>query len=130
MTLRYVLTTAAESDLREVLRYTRRQWGAAQARRYVGQLQRCVEILATGDGGHRDLEDLHPGLRVVRCEHHDIFCLPRIGAPALIIAILRERMDLMARIAGRLGWAGCERRIIGSKPGDLASMPFRAIQHQ
>lgn len=77
--------------------------GAAQARRYAGQLQRCVEALARGEGGHRDLEDFHPGLRMVHCEHHYIFCLLRADAPALIVAILHERMDLIARVAGRLG---------------------------
>ena len=32
----YVLTNAAESDLREIIRYTRKQWGNAQVRRYIG----------------------------------------------------------------------------------------------
>jgi len=102
LTLPYVLTIAAEADLREVLRYTRRQWGVAQARRYASQLQRCAEALAMGEARHRGQEDLHPGLRMVRCGHHFIFCLPRIDAPALIIAILHERMDLIARVVGRL----------------------------
>ena len=35
-------------------------------------------------------------------EYHYIFCLPRDDAPALIVAILHERMDLMARLADRL----------------------------
>ncbi len=103
MTPPYILTRAAEADLREVIRYTRRQWGTAQARRYASELQNCVEALASGEGRHRDVGDLHPGLRMVHCEHHYIFCLPRSDAPALIVAILHERMDLIARVAGRLG---------------------------
>ena len=103
MTSPYVLTRAAEADLRDVIRYTRRRWGVAQARRYASELQRCVEALAAGEVGHRDMGDLHPGLRMRRCEHHYIFCLPRPDAPALIIAILHERMNLMARVAARLG---------------------------
>nr|WP_246698175.1 hypothetical protein [Rhizobium sp. BK275] len=31
-----------------------------------------------------------------------VFCLLREDAPALIVAILHERMDLMTRLAGRL----------------------------
>jgi toxin ParE1/3/4 len=103
LTRPYVLTKAAEVDLRDVIRYTRRQWGDAQARRYVSQLQSCAAALAAGDGRHRDMGDLYPGLRMMRCEHHYIFCLPRPETPALIVAILHERMDLIARIAGRLG---------------------------
>ncbi|WP_232316649.1 hypothetical protein [Candidatus Burkholderia verschuerenii] len=37
-----------------------------------------------------------------RSEHHCIFCLPREDAPALVVAIVHERMDLMARLADRL----------------------------
>nr|WP_255210280.1 type II toxin-antitoxin system RelE/ParE family toxin [Sphingobium cloacae] len=45
---------------------------------------------------------LHPGLRMVRCEHHYVFCLPRDDAPALVVAIFHERMDPMVRLADRL----------------------------
>jgi plasmid stabilization system protein ParE len=45
---------------------------------------------------------LHPALRMARCEHHYVFCLPREDAPALIVEIFHERMDLMKRLAGRL----------------------------
>lgn len=99
----YVFTKAAEADLRDVIRYTRQQWGDAQVRRYVSRLQNCAEALATGDGRHREMGDLYPGLRMMRCEHHYVFCLPRPEGPALIVAILHERMDLIARVGGRLG---------------------------
>ena len=45
---------------------------------------------------------LYPELLVAHCEHHYIFCLPRKRAPALIVAILHARMDLMTRLAERL----------------------------
>ena len=48
------------------------------------------------------MSSLHPGLLMSRCQHHYLVCLPRPDAPALIVAILHERMDLMARLAGRL----------------------------
>jgi toxin ParE1/3/4 len=41
-----------------------------------------------------------------RCEHHYIFCLPQHDAPALVVAILHERMDIMARLKHRLEQAG------------------------
>jgi len=31
----YVLSDAAEADLRDIIRYTRKQWGDAQVRRYI-----------------------------------------------------------------------------------------------
>lgn len=97
-----MLTGAAEADLRDIIRYTRRQWGDAQVRRYVGALERAIARLAAGEGTFKDMSALHPALRMAHCEHHYIFCLPRRDAPALIVAIFHERMDLMLRLSGRL----------------------------
>lgn len=98
----YVLSAAAETDLRDVIGYTRKRWGDAQARAYVGKLGACIAALAAGHARYRDVGDLYPGLRMLHCEHHYVFCLPRNPGPALIVAILHERMDIMGRVAGRL----------------------------
>jgi len=98
----YVLTAEAEADLRGLIRYTRKQWGDAQLRRYIGKLEQRIAALAAGQGAFKDLSALFPALRVARCEHHYIFCLPRERAPALIVAILHERMDLITRLGNRL----------------------------
>lgn len=97
-----MLTLAAEADLRGIVRYTREAWGEAQARGYATQLERSVEAVASGQGAFRDMSALYPGPRMARCEHHFIFVLPRDGAPALVVAILHERMDLMVRMQERL----------------------------
>ncbi|RCK40963.1 plasmid stabilization protein ParE [Thalassospira profundimaris] len=98
----YILTTAAEADLRGIIRYTGKEWGAAQVRRYMARLEQAIVALAAGQGPFKEMSDLFPGLRMIRCEHHYIFCLPRDNEPSLIVAILHERMDLMARLADRL----------------------------
>lgn len=102
MTPAYVLTDAADADLRDIVRYTRKKWGASQVRRYVDDLERGIASLAAGEGRYKTLDTLYPKLRMVRCEHHYVFCLPCDDAPALVIAIFHERMDLMARLAERL----------------------------
>lgn len=98
----YVLTDAAEADLRSIIRYTRKQWGAAQVRRYIGDLDAGIIRLVAHDATFKDMSALYSGLRTARCGHHYVFCLPRVNAPALIVAILHERMDLMTRLADRL----------------------------
>ncbi|KPW69764.1 hypothetical protein ALP82_200041 [Pseudomonas savastanoi pv. fraxini] len=98
----YVLTAAAESDLRGIVRYTRKQWGDAQVRRYIATLEQGIANLADGRGVFKDMSALFPALRMGRHEHHYVFCLPREGAPALIVAIFHERMDLMTRLVDRL----------------------------
>ena len=103
MSAAYILTAEAEADLRGIVRYTRQEWGEAQTRKYLAALARGIERLAMGHDVFKDMSGLHPGLRMARCEHHYIFCLPRDDAPALVVAIFHERMDLIARLAGRLG---------------------------
>ena len=98
----YVLTLEAEADLRGIIRYTRQQWSEKQVRVYIGKLERGITRLATRQGAFRDMSDLYPKLLMAHCEHHYVFSLPRESAPALIVAIFHERMDLMARLAERL----------------------------
>jgi len=98
----YILTAEAEADLRSVIRYTHKQWGATQVRHYIAKLEKGIANLAAGQGVFRDMSELYPALRMARCEHHFVFCLPRERAPALVVAIFHERMDLMTRLADRL----------------------------
>lgn len=62
--------------------------------------------LAESPEQFRDMSTLYPELRMAHCERHYLFCLPRSDAPALIVAILHERMDLIVRLAGRLQQSG------------------------
>lgn len=100
--MNYVLTDDAEADLRGIIRYTREEWGTAQARAYVAKLKTGIACVAAGQGVFKEMDALYSALRMARCEHHYVFCLPREHAPALIVAIFHERMDLMARLADRL----------------------------
>lgn len=100
--MNYVLTADAEADLRGIVRHTRKEWGAQQVRTYVAKLKTGIARVAGEQGVFRELDALYPKLRMARCEHHYVFCLPRENAPALIVAILHERMDLMARLVDRL----------------------------
>lgn len=94
----YVLTDAAEADLRRIIRYTSARWGQAQVRRYIADLEQGIARLAAGECTFKDLSTLYPALRMSHCMHHSIFCLPREHAPSPIVAILHERMDLMVRL--------------------------------
>ncbi|KEY56567.1 type II toxin-antitoxin system RelE/ParE family toxin [Serratia sp. DD3] len=97
----YLLTVEAEADLRGIIRYTRKQWGTTQVRNYIARLEHGIANLAAGRGAFKDMSELFPELRMAHCEHHYVFCLPRGSAPALVVAIFHERMDLMTRQAER-----------------------------
>lgn len=102
MTQSYVLSEAAAADLREIVRYTLANWGEEPCRAYVAALARTSQELATGQGVFKSMETLLAGLRVAKSGKHYVFCVPQQGRPALILAILHERMDLISRLNGRL----------------------------
>ena len=98
----YDITPAAEADLREIARYTSRQWGQAQSRRYARTLASCFQKIAAGEVVQRSFSDHFPELLAMRCERHLIFYLHPEGQKPQMIAVLHERMDLIARLRGRL----------------------------
>lgn len=104
MTQAYVLSKGAVADLQEITRYTLKQWGEAQCRSYIAALEAKAEALAQGEGFFKDMDIVLPGLRVAATGSHYIFCMPRQNAPAIILAILHERMDMLARLKKRLSY--------------------------
>ena len=103
MTRSYVVAKGAAADLEEIARYTAEQWGEEQCRVYIGQLDKAAEAVAKGEGVFKDMSSLHPKLRMALCGRHYVFCLPRPDAPAVILAILHEHMDIIVRLRRRLG---------------------------
>lgn len=102
MTLPYRLTQGAAADLRGIVRHTVEQWGEARCRTYIAHIEETARTLATGEGVFKNLDVLCPGLRMKLAGHHYVFCLPQPDGPALVLAILHERMDIMARLKNRL----------------------------
>lgn len=102
MTRPFVYAREAQAELREIVRYTAQQWGAAQARAYAHQIDQVATELAAGQGVFKDWGAVLPGLRVKAAGSHFVFCVLRPGKPALVLAILHQRMDLMARLQRRL----------------------------
>lgn len=96
----YGLTLAAETDLRDIWRYTYKTWGFDQAEKYFDQIEACCEAVGDGRARSKGLEGLQEGVLIHRCEHHFIVWLA--GTRPVIIAILHERMDFVRRLKSRL----------------------------
>ena len=103
MTRSYVYAREAQAELREILRYSAQQWGAARTRAYARQIDDAATDLALGQGVFKDWGEVLPGLRVKAAGSHFVFCVVRPGKPALVLAVLHQRVDLMARLKDRLG---------------------------
>lgn len=99
----YELTQAAEEDLKDIALYTVSKWGVKQATRYGALLDSHFEAIGNGKARTRIFLTHRPELRVSRVERHYVFHLERESTGPLILAVLHENMDLMARLRARLG---------------------------
>ena len=101
--LPYELTSAAEADLEAIAEYTLRQWGAEQQARYAALLEAGFAYIADDSAIPRRFSEAYPQVLVTRCGHHYVFYLKPEGTSVpRIIAVLHERMDLVARLHDRL----------------------------
>lgn len=98
----YDLTDEAVNDLREIVRYTLKQRGETQVRRYQKALTDRLEAVAKGEVVKHTFSNNLPDVYVTRCEHHYIFYTTRNRARPLILAILHERRDIVTRLVERL----------------------------
>ena len=77
----YELTQLARADLREVTRYSNKQWGLGQTRAYIRQLEQSAEAVATGSGVYQDMHVLYPNFRMVHAGRHYIFLFAKERGP-------------------------------------------------
>jgi len=73
---RFRLSHRAEDDFLNILNYTIRKWGTAQAERYLDRIEACFEMLAENPMLGRQCEGIAPGLRRIEEGKHTIFYRP------------------------------------------------------
>jgi len=103
----WVLTSAAETDVREIFDYTVDQWGPDQADSYHDNLEAHFQRLASGVVRKKPValigtSDSLKGIFVSHCQHHYVFHTTQPGDRILILAVFHESMDLMERLRERL----------------------------
>jgi plasmid stabilization system protein ParE len=98
----YRLTSAAESDLIEILDYTTQQWCIAQADKYAREIEDCLSAIVKGRGRAKAffVEDIK--ILILRCKSHYIFFLER-EEWVDVLAILHTSRDLVMHLQDRLG---------------------------
>ena len=90
------LTAAAEADVRDIVLWTAKRFGAAQARAYADTLSRAIRSLAEGPA----IMALHVARGGRKGRHLVVY---RVGAPAKppvmdVLRVLHDAMDLPRRI--------------------------------
>ncbi|ODT84895.1 MAG: plasmid stabilization protein ParE [Nitrosomonadales bacterium SCN 54-20] len=90
----FILTQKARDDLLAIGRYTRKQWGKAQQRRYLTQLDSAFHDLADKPGLGQTCDDIREGYVKYRVGKHVIFYRYTEKEWIEIIRILHGRMDI------------------------------------
>ena len=106
------LAAAAEADVRDIVLWTAKGFGAAQARAYADTLSRAIRALAEGPAvpGARRREDIAKGIMALhvarggRKGRHVV--LYRVGSPAKppvidVLRVLHDAMDLPRHVGER-----------------------------
>jgi toxin ParE1/3/4 len=98
----YDLTEQAVSDLREIARYTKREWGKEQARRYREELELSLQKLSLSPNIGRGREEIAPGVRSFRVAMHIAFYTQRRGG-ITILRLLHPSRDIEREFQKELG---------------------------
>ncbi len=86
------LTNAAKRNLEDIWLYTFAEWGEAQADKYLGHIQACLQQLLENPAIGKARTDIKMGYRALQVQQHIIFY--RLDAEFIdIIDILHKRMD-------------------------------------
>lgn len=101
------LSAAAETDLREIIRWTTRQFGAAQARSYRQTILSAIRALENGPEapGSKARDEIMPGVRTLhvarngrRGRHFLIY--KTSGSSIVILRVLHDSMELARHLPG------------------------------
>lgn len=91
--LEVVLRPRAEADLLEIVRYTKAEWGEQQAKRYLTDLRRQIDMAAELPGIGSDVHGLPAEYRKVRSgAHRAIYRCSE--AELIVVRIVHEREDV------------------------------------
>lgn len=90
----FILTQKARDDLPGIGHYTGKQWGKAQQRRYLTQLDSAFHDLADKPGLGRACDDIREGYFKYGVGKHVIFYRHTGKERVEIVRILHGRMDI------------------------------------
>lgn len=92
----FYLTQAAKADLKEIGRYTKREWGTAQRDKYLAMLDESFHMLAANPFRGSDCSQIREGYRRYGAGSHIIFY--RQVAAVEIVRILHVSMNTERRL--------------------------------
>jgi len=95
----FTLTQKALADLKEIGRYTQKEWGRQQRGIYLTMLDTCFQQLADDPLKGKDCSEIRIGYRKRVAGSHIIFYRKVSEGAVEIVRILHGSMDVTARIS-------------------------------
>lgn len=89
---KYRVSEEAQKDLREILRYTQKNWGRHQVKQYLIELTSKFVQLANAPKLGRTREEIAEDIRSIQASHHIVFYRERQGGIE-IARVLHPSMD-------------------------------------
>lgn len=86
------LSPEARRDVRDIARYTAREWGEVQAERYVEQLGKAFARIGQYPEIGLRREDIGRRLRSLAVQHHVVY-YDVLPDGVLVLRVLHQRMD-------------------------------------
>ncbi len=96
------LTLDAENDLRDVARYTLNTWGRDMLMQYRDGLTQTFIAIGKGEIRKKTFSQRYPDLYAAKYRHHFIFYLSKDTDKPVIIGVIHEKRDIVARLIERL----------------------------
>lgn len=94
----YLIKRAALADLKDIARYTRKNWGRSQEKVYIKCLFDCFDRIVTRETFNVDFSHIKAGCFKCKVNHHLVFFQwLKAGRPE-IIRILHEEMDIQIQL--------------------------------
>jgi len=98
----YVLTKDAENDLKEIARYTLKEWGESTFQSYKMGLSEKFNEVAQQSMVKHTFSQAFPQLLVTKYRYHYIFYLTEGYEKPIIIGVIHEQRDIVNRLKNRL----------------------------
>ena len=88
----YVLSPRAQADIDEIWEYSADRWDIDQANRYISEIRRAIEVVASDPRRGRPCDEIRRGYRRFSAGSHVLFF--RIVADQIDVArVLHQSMD-------------------------------------
>ena len=88
----YVLSPRAQADIDQIWEYSADRWDIDQANRYIAQIRRAIEVIASDPRRGRSCDEIREGYRRFSAGSHVLF-FRIVEGQIDVVRVLHQSMD-------------------------------------